>query len=175
MLFWSVQMGKYRRRCALLSGWCGCEGKRWVAAAKRAVTQKLLGHLSRIFPPESWREDKENTVAISPNGQITPKMCSVEWMVRVRRCKMSCCSKTSCNSKTIGPFNSIFFSWKLTWRQREFCFDRSKRADIAKDVLCWVEGVGVCSKTNLWLLVMLFLYCERNGRHPAFEPVNTYA
>jgi hypothetical protein len=43
----------------------------------------------------------------------------------------------------------IFSPWKLTWRQRECCFDLSKWVDITEDVLCWVEGVGVNVKGEL--------------------------
>ena len=102
------------------------------------------------FSLARWHEDKENAVLIGPNWPISPKMCSVEWKLWVWRWKMSWCFKMSCNFKTIEPFTSILcFPCKLTWRQRECCFDRSKWADLAEDVLCWVEVVGVNVKDEL--------------------------
>ena len=43
------------------------------------------------------------------------------------------------------------FFFPESWRQEKenASFDQSKRADIAEDVLCWVEGVGVNMKNEL--------------------------
>ena len=149
MLFWLVQTGGYRRRCALLSGRCGCEGKRWVAAAKRAVTQKLLGRLAQFT--------FSLTVGVKIKSMLfwsvkTGRYC---WRCALLsgRCGCECerwvdAAKQAVTQKLLNLYLDSFFP-EADVRQRKCCIDWSKQVDITEDVLCGVEGVGVNVKDEL--------------------------
>jgi hypothetical protein len=73
-----------------------------------------------------------------------------------RRCGCECerwvdAAKRAVTQKLFNRLRWFVFFQKPMLRQREFCFDQSKWTNIAKDVLCWVEVVGVNVKDVLKL------------------------